>query len=175
MPYGIPWPEEDYVVYKCVGCGCESDGEYTPFCPWCGEKQPKQRFKDAVGLSRLVRRCHEIEDVQAALNEFRDFAARLWRYSVSHCELQIVFYKTGGERMLLLCSGAEDIHISTSAWKPDLVVKKETSDKTLQSETSFKPKTVVQDRNCNYLIRCDSVIAYIGYDSSFCGDGLCES
>lgn len=123
MPYESPWPEEDYAVYRCTKCDWKCHDGYTPFCPWCGEKQPTQKRKDAVGLSSLVRRCHKIDEVQAALDEFRGFAARLWMYSVSHGELQIVFYRTGGERMLLLCVGAEELNLSKWAWPRDLVLE----------------------------------------------------
>ena len=174
LPYGIPWPEQDYVVYRCVICNIETDTGYTPFCPCCGAKQPKQERKDLAGFSRLVRRFHEIAEVQAALDEFRGFSARLWMYCVSHAELQIVFYKTGGERMLLLCVSTNELNLSTSAWKPDLELEEVSESMEVTWGTYVKREVVVRDRASAQFVRCNSVVAYVGYDHSFSGDGLCK-
>jgi hypothetical protein len=174
LPYGIPWPEADYTIYKCVKCAGECESGYTPFCPWCGQKQPEQHRKEVTGLSRVVRRFHHVTEVQAALDQFRGFSARLWMYCVSHSELQIVFYKTGDERMLLLCSGTAELSLSTRAWKPELELEELSHSEEVSWGTYVETEIIVRDRTIGQIVRCRSAIAYVGYDCSFCGDGLCE-
>ena len=164
MPYGIPWTDAE-AIYSCVKCGYE-EHYWTPFCCSCGAEQPSENRAHAIGSARKVTRTREPDEIQTALDDFNGFAVRLWSYGVSHCELQLHFYKTGKHRMILMCGGTDDMHLPTSAWKADLELVVEPGE--------YGDVHVVRDRQLGHFVQCRFTIAYLGFDSSFCGDGICE-
>ncbi|WP_372722425.1 hypothetical protein [Novipirellula sp.] len=163
MPYGIPWNDVE-TIYPCVKCGYETL-LYTPFCANCGIEQPTEERKQAIGCARHVTSKREPDEIQASLDEFNGFAVRLWSYGVSHCELQLHFYKTGKHRMILMCASSDEVHLPTSAWAADLEL--------IVKAGKYGDEYIVRDRKLGHYVRCGMVVAYFGFDSSFCGDGIC--
>ena len=163
MPYGIPWNEIE-TIYPCTKCGYESF-LYTPFCANCGAEQPTEARKQAIGCSRPVTAKREPSEIQSALDEFNGFAVRLWSYGVSHAELQLHFYKTGDHRMLLMCADTDQISLNTYAWVADLELTVNPGD--------YGDRYTIRDRKLDYFVECGMIVAYFGFDSSFCGDGIC--
>ncbi|WP_425396192.1 hypothetical protein [Aeoliella sp.] len=161
MPLDTPW---DDGIYRCVKCN-STEFKYYPFCGFCGAKQPSKARSQALGYTQSLTTIGGLQELATAIAGFNGFAVRLWEYCVTHRRLRLHFYRTGDNKMVLTCSGTSEIHLSTVAWVPDLDIRVET----IEDKTTY----FVYDRTHEYFIRSEDIVAHLGVDSAFLGDGLC--
>ena len=171
MPYGIPHTAIE--GYRCIACRYVRYGEYTPFCPSCGKQQPDRDRAYLIGLGIASPTAgksatRDLDEIRAFIAKHHGRRIRLWRYNVSHCELELRLRHSGDPgtashepwlNTLIYCS-ADEISLPTLSWENHLRIETETHE--------FGERLVITDEQTpNILIKCNLLSLYFDLEGDF--------
>ena len=137
MPYGSPL---GMVSFRCVSCRAIHCYDVPrPYCSLCGAKQPDRDELEAKGLiiyassSGTPSYTSDIKEMNSFLHRHKGKPIALWRYIVSHSELELRLRNSGSPNgtnepwlnTLILCSATELIQIPELRWSCELAIEEE--------------------------------------------------
>ena len=171
MPYGIP--HNSIEGYQCLDCRYPRYGEYTPFCPSCGKKQPEENRAYLLGLGITSptagkNSTRDLDEIKAFITKHHGRKIRLWRYNVSHCELELRLRHSGDPgtnseepwlNTLIYCS-ADEISLPTLSWENYLRIESE-------SYTYGERLVITDDRSPDIMIKCHILSLYFDLEGHF--------
>lgn len=170
MPYGVPWDYPFTVLhYICCNCSRYIGEKLTPYCPRCGAKQPDESEMKSLGLvvvrdgEKRVRRVKELGEVNAFLDAHKGCAAGLWRYYVSHSELEIRLCHSGGPNLTewrntaIYCASTSVIRFDRLRWDSNLAVT------TVPNEFG-RDDFILKDSDAGVFVQCEVLNFYVDLD-----------
>jgi len=171
MPYGTPYNSIE--GYRCIECRYPRYGQYTPFCPSCGKRQPDKNRSYLIGLAIQStttgrRSTSDLEEIKAFIATHQGRRIRLWRYNVSHCELELRLRHSGDPgtsstepwlNTLIYCS-ADEISLPTHSWENYLQIETE--------KYEIGERLVITDKKTpSVLIKCHLLSLYFDLEGQF--------
>lgn len=172
MPYGIPW---GMFAFLCASCGqVHCYDVYRPYCSLCGAKQPPENEIKAKGLvvssSIADSRAYtdDIQEMNAFLRKHRGKRIAIWKYNVSHGELEIRLAHSGGPNRsdepwlntIIYCMATEAIQMPKLSWDCNLTIEvKQNTFKTIKGPISLNYYLLI-DKSAKIQIKCRNVGMY---------------
>jgi hypothetical protein len=144
--------ESSGVTYHCIRCNASHDS-YVPYCSQCGAKQPdpNRAYANAATVRHMI---DGVTDVQAELLRWRGCMVRLWRYRVSHGQLEFRLKQPDGYNTVILCDDTRSIILPTTfSWNATLIVEEQGQD--------ADRIQILKDDSAGIAITCRSVVLYL--------------